>query len=144
MHGKLAADVEKRMDKEILIQTDGLLTVRVNQFKERWSVMSWLYLLLAIGLEVTGTILLKMADGLSNLKYIVGMLIAYVTSLLFLSLALKKIDIGVAYAVWSGIGITAIEVTGVLFFKENMTIPKIIFITLILVGTIGLNVYRTA
>lgn len=106
--------------------------------------MSWLYLLLAIGLEVTGTALLKKANGFSNLKYIALMLIAYVTSLLFLSLALKKIDIGIAYAVWSGIGITAIEVIGVLFFKESMTVPKIIFITLILVGTIGLNVYRTA
>lgn len=106
--------------------------------------MSWLYLILAIVLEVTGTALLKMVHGLSNLKYIIGMLLAYVISLLFLSLALKKIDIGIAYAVWSGLGITAIEILGVLFFKETMTLPKIFFITLILIGTIGLNVYRTA
>ncbi len=106
--------------------------------------MSWLYLIFAIGFEVTGTALLKVAHGLSNLKYTIAMLAAYVASLLFLSMALKKIEIGVAYAVWSGLGITAIEVIGVLFFKESMTIPKIFFITLILIGTIGLNVYRTS
>lgn len=106
--------------------------------------MSWLYLILAIGMEVAGTVLLKMAHGLTNMKYIAATLFAYVISLLFLSLALKKIEIGVAYAIWSGLGITAIQVIGVLFFKETMTLPKIIFITMILVGAIGLNVYHTA
>lgn len=106
--------------------------------------MSWIFLILAIGFEVTGTALLKVTHGLSNLKTLFAMLVSYVLSLLLLSLALKKIDIGIAYAVWSGIGITAIEIIGVLFFKETMTIPKIIFITFILVGTVGLNFYKTA
>ena len=106
--------------------------------------MSWLYLIFAIGFEVTGTVLLKMSNGFSNLKYFFAMLISYILSLVFLSLALKKIDIGIAYAVWSGFGITAIAILGVLFFKESMSMPKIIFIALIMIGTIGLNYFRTA
>lgn len=104
--------------------------------------MSWVYLLFAIGFEVVGTSLLKISHDLLSLKTL-AMLVSYGLSLLLLSLALKKIDIGVAYAIWSGLGITAIEVMGVLFFKEHMNLSKIIFITLIMVGTIGLNFSRT-
>lgn len=105
--------------------------------------MSWVYLILAIGFEVAGTSLLKISNSIFSLKTL-AMLICYGASLLLLSLALKKIDIGVAYAVWSGLGIMAIQILGVLFFKENITIPKIIFISLIMIGTVGLNITKVA
>lgn len=105
--------------------------------------MSWFYLILAIGFEVAGTSLLKVSNSILSLKTL-AMLICYAASLLLLSLALKKIDIGVAYAVWSGLGIMAIEILGVFFFKERMTVSKIIFISLIMIGTIGLNFTKTA
>ncbi|WP_347472954.1 DMT family transporter [Clostridium kluyveri] len=57
---------------------------------------------------------------------------------------MKKIDIGVAYAIWSGLGITAIEIIGVLIFKERIDFLKIMFISLIMIGTIGLNFTRTS
>lgn len=54
-------------------------------------------------------------------------------------MTLKRLDIGVVYAIWSGLGITAIEVIGVICFKESLSLSKIIFITMILIGTVGLN-----
>lgn len=100
--------------------------------------MSWLYLILAIGLEILGTALLKASSQLLSLKTLV-LLLAYGLSLVFLSLALKKIDVGVAYAIWSGIGIVAIEVIGIIFFKESINFSKAAFMLMILVGTVGLN-----
>jgi small multidrug resistance pump len=100
--------------------------------------MSWLYLILAICLEILGTALLKASSELFSLKTI-ALLLAYGLSLVFLSLALKKIDVGVAYAIWSGLGILAIEIIGVVFFKESINVSKAAFMLMILVGTVGLN-----
>lgn len=105
--------------------------------------MSWLYLILAIVFEVIGTALLKVIQHPISIKTAI-MLVCYVLSLLLLSMTLKKMDIGVVYAIWSGIGITAIEVIGVVYFKESMSISKIIFIALILIGTVGLNFSRSS
>ena len=100
--------------------------------------MSWMFLLLAIIFEVIGTSLLKIIHSVISIKTVI-MLVAYVLSLLFLSMTLKKLEIGVVYAIWSGLGITTIEILGVVYFKETMNLPKIIFISLILIGTVGLN-----
>lgn len=104
--------------------------------------MSWIYLILAITFEVSGTTFMKLSDGFSNVKYAVVMLIFYVLSLSMLTLALKKLQIGTAYAIWSGIGIVLLSVIGVVFFKESINLTKIIFIGFILVGTIGLNIIQ--
>lgn len=101
--------------------------------------MSWIYLILAITFEVSGTTFMKLSDGFSNIKYAIVMLIFYVLSLSMLTLALKKLQIGVAYAIWSGIGIVLLSFVGVVFFKESISLAKIIFIGLILAGTVGLN-----
>ncbi|SMC19741.1 small multidrug resistance pump [Clostridium acidisoli DSM 12555] len=101
--------------------------------------MSWIYLILAITFEVSGTTFMKLSDGFSNVKYAVVMLIFYVLSLSMLTLALKKLQIGTAYAIWSGVGIVLLSVIGAVFFKESINLTKIIFIGFILVGTIGLN-----
>lgn len=104
--------------------------------------MSWIYLILAITFEVSGTTFMKLSDGFSNVKYAVVMIIFYVLSLSMLTLALKKLQIGTAYAIWSGIGIVLLSVIGVVFFKESINLTKIIFIGFILVGTIGLNLIK--
>ncbi|URZ02882.1 DMT family transporter [Clostridium felsineum] len=101
--------------------------------------MSWIYLLLAIIFEVSGTTFMKQSNGFSDFKYAIVMLIFYVLSLSMLTLALKKIDIGVAYAIWSAVGIVLIVTIGTLVFKETINFYKIIFIGLIVVGVIGLN-----
>ncbi|WP_238916238.1 multidrug efflux SMR transporter [Clostridium sp. YIM B02555] len=104
--------------------------------------MSWIYLILAITFEILGTTLMKLSDGFSNVKYAIAMLIFYVLSLSMLTLALKKLEIGIAYAIWSGVGIVLLSIIGVIFFKESINLPKIIFVSFILIGTIGLNLSR--
>lgn len=104
--------------------------------------MSWIYLISAITFEILGTTLMKLSDGFSNVKYAIAMLIFYVLSLSMLTLALKKLEIGIAYAIWSGVGIVLLSIIGVIFFKESIDLPKIIFVSFILIGTIGLNLSR--
>jgi small multidrug resistance pump len=102
--------------------------------------IQFIYLTLAIAFEVTGTTFMKLSDGLSNLRFTAVMLIFYLLSLSLLSLALKEIEVGVAYAIWSGVGIALIATIGILFFQESPNIEKMAFIGLIIVGAIGLNI----
>ncbi|TGA98892.1 multidrug efflux SMR transporter [Sporolactobacillus shoreae] len=106
--------------------------------------MSWFYLSLAILFEVCGTLLMKVSNGLSHISYTVIMFVCYVISLTMLSFALKSIEIGTAYAIWSGVGIVLIVTIGILFFKEPLSLQKMIFISLIVIGAIGLNLFGEA
>lgn len=101
--------------------------------------MYWLFLFLAIALELIGTSLMKISNGLTRLIPSVGMFIAYFLCFSIFSLALKKIDVSIAYAVWSGVGITVISILGVAFFKESINLTKVISLILIITGIIGLN-----
>lgn len=82
---------------------------------------------------------MKLSDGFTKMIYAVPMLILYILSLIMLSLALKKIEVGIAYAIWSGFGIALIAAIGIVFFKESLTLSKIIFLSFIIIGVLGLN-----
>jgi len=99
----------------------------------------WIYLTLAILFEVAGTTCMKMSAGFERLLPSIGILVFYVISFSFLTLALKKIDVSVAYAIWSGAGIILICLIGHHFFSEYLTWIKVLFIALIIIGIIGLN-----
>jgi small multidrug resistance pump len=101
--------------------------------------MSWLYLVLAIVLEVSGTISMKLSQGFTKILPSVLMFLFYGLSLSALTLALKKIDVSVAYAVWSGLGTALIASVGVLWLREPLNALKIISLLLIIMGVIGLN-----
>lgn len=101
--------------------------------------MSWLYLILAILLEVSGTTCLKLSQGFTKTLPSVLLFILYGFSFTSFSLALKKIDVGIAYAVWSGLGTTLIATVGILWFREPLSALKIISIGLIVLGVIGLR-----
>lgn len=101
--------------------------------------MSRLYLAVAILSEVAGTTSLKLSNGFTRLVPSLAVIILYGMSFTMLSLALKKIDVGVAYAVWSGVGTALIATIGVLWFKEPLTALKVGFLALIIVGVVGLN-----
>lgn len=103
--------------------------------------MKWIYLIMAIIFEVCGTTTMKLSNGLSNLKFSVIMLIFYLLSLGSLSLSLKELQISMAYAIWSGVGIVLITIIGILFFKEDISLIKIICISLIGIGIVGLNLF---
>jgi small multidrug resistance pump len=100
--------------------------------------MAWIYLLLAILLEIAGTTMLKLSDGFSKLLPSIAMVIFYALSFGTLSLTLKRIDVGVAYAVWSALGTALIAAIGVLWFHEPVTALKIISLVAIVGGVVGL------
>lgn len=103
------------------------------------NMLSWLYLLLAIAFETMGTTSVKLSNGFSKIVPSILMFIFYGLSLSFLSFALKKIDVGVAYAVWSGIGITIIVLIGIFFFNESISVLKVVSILFIIIGICGLH-----
>ncbi|HXF40031.1 MAG TPA: multidrug efflux SMR transporter [Blastocatellia bacterium] len=101
--------------------------------------MTWIYLALAILLEVAGTTCMKLSDGFTKMVPSILLFVFYTLSFGMLTLALKRIDVSVAYAVWSGVGTALIGTIGVLWFKEPMTALKLISLALIIVGVVGLN-----
>jgi small multidrug resistance pump len=101
--------------------------------------MSWLYLILAIVLEVSGTTSMKVSQGFTKVLPSVLMFLLYGLSLSALTLALKNIDVSVAYAVWSGLGTALIASVGVIWLKEPLNTLKVLSLLLIIIGVIGLN-----
>ncbi len=101
--------------------------------------MPWLMLATAILFEIAGTTGLKLAGGLARPGWLAAALALYAVSFVAMAQALKAIPVGVAYAIWSGIGTVAIVVIGVVRFGEALTVAKLLFIGLILVGVVGLN-----
>lgn len=101
--------------------------------------MSWLYMISAIFLEVFGTTCMKLSQGFTRIGPSILVFILYGLSLGFLTLALKKIDISVAYAVWSGLGTALIATIGFLWFKEPMNVYRVVCLFLIILGVVGLH-----
>ena len=101
--------------------------------------MHWLFLFLAIGLEVSATAFLKASPGWTRAWPSVVALLLFPSSTLVYALALKKIPISSAYAIWSGMGTAAMILVGWLIFNESITPSKGVFILIILVGILGLR-----
>ncbi len=105
---------------------------------------SWIYLLLAIIFEVAGTTAMKLSEGFSKLGPSIAMTIFYLASLGALTLALKKIDVSVAYAIWAGVGTTLVAIIGIVYFKEEISTLKILSIAFIIIGVVGLHLANRA
>jgi len=101
--------------------------------------VKWVYLFLAIGFEVIGTTFMKLSDGFSKIFPSIVMGIFYLLSLTMLTFALKKFEVGTAYAIWSGFGVALITIIGIIFLKENITVSKIVGIFLIIIGVVILQ-----
>src|SRR5712664_139331 len=99
--------------------------------------MPWLFLLVAGLCEIAWAIGLKYTEGFSRLLPMIGTVAAMVASIGFLGLALKSLPVGTAYAVWTGIGTTAL---GIYLFNEPATLLRLACIGLILSGIIGLKI----
>lgn len=102
--------------------------------------MIYLYLALAIVFEVAWAVAMKLSDGLSKLTPTIVTMVCYLMSVVFLALATKKLDVGLAYAIWAGSGAAIIAVIGVLYFKEPMTMIKAASLALIVAGIVGLQI----
>jgi small multidrug resistance pump len=102
-------------------------------------IQHWLYLASAIVLEVAGTTSMKLSSGFTKVVPSVLIFVFYAASFVALTFALKKIDVSIAYAVWSGIGTALIASIGVLYFREPATLVKLLSIGLIVIGVVGVN-----
>ena len=105
---------------------------------------AWILLALAIALEVTGTFLLKLSHGFEKWHWGVLAIISFTGCFWVMAPAIKVIPVGVAYALWAGIGIMAITLIGFLVFDEHLKSIQLACIGLIAVGAIGLRVTTTA
>ena len=101
--------------------------------------MHWFTLILAIIFEVLGTTAMKLSVGFTKLLPSLAMGLFYILSLIMLTLTLKKIDVSVAYAIWSGLGTALIALIGIWVFGESFSLLKVVSIGFIIIGVIGLQ-----
>lgn len=101
--------------------------------------MKWIYLIIAGVFEVGWAVGLKYSQGFSKLLPSVLTIIGMLASFYFLSLSLKSLPLGTAYAVWTGIGTVGTAVLGIILFKEPFDVMRIICIAFIVFGIIGLK-----
>ena len=101
--------------------------------------MYWLSLFVAGLLEIFWAIGLKMSDGFSKLLPSVITVAGIIASFFFLSIALKKLPLAVAYAIWTGIGTAGTVLFGIFYFHEPTSIAHLICVALIICGIIGLR-----
>ena len=83
--------------------------------------MSWVFLAIAIAAEIFGTLSLKASDGLSKLLPSIGVIIGYATAFTLMAISLKKLDVGITYAIWSGVGIIGAAVGGAILFDQQLS-----------------------
>ena len=102
-------------------------------------MIHWLYLAIAIISEVAATSALKLSSGFVRLTPLFVVLIGYGLAFYFLSLTLRTLPIGVAYAVWSGIGVALISLIGCIVFGQSLGGYEIAGIGFIVVGVVLLN-----
>ncbi|NRT77823.1 quaternary ammonium compound efflux SMR transporter SugE [Clostridium beijerinckii] len=105
--------------------------------------MKWLVLIVAGLLEMGWAIGLKYSEGFTKLIPSIFTIVGMIASFYFLSLALKSLPLGTAYAIWTGIGTVGTVTLGIILFKEPIDITRLICIGFIVVGIIGLKVVST-
>lgn len=105
---------------------------------------NWLFLAIAIVSETIATSALKSSEGFSRLAPSVLVVAGYALAFYFLSLTLKVIPVGIAYAVWSGVGIVLITAVGWFMFGQKLDMPAFIGMALIIAGVIVMNVFSSS
>ncbi|MEH1999214.1 MAG: multidrug efflux SMR transporter [Nostoc sp.] len=100
---------------------------------------SWIYLIAAILFEVSGTTCMKLSQGFTKIVPSVLIFVFYGLCFSFLTLALKRLEVSVAYSVWAGLGTILIAIIGIIWFRESATFIKLMSIALIIMGVIGIN-----
>ena len=103
--------------------------------------MGYWYLSVAIVAEVIGTMALKASNGFSHLVSSTICAVSYATTFYFLSLVLKTVPVGVAYAIWAGMGIVLIAVISAVIYKELPDLPAVLGMGLILSGVLVINIF---
>jgi small multidrug resistance pump len=102
-------------------------------------MLGWLFLAFAIALEICGTTCMKLSHSFTRPAPSILLFLFYGCSLAMMTLAMRYLEIGVVYAVWSGVGTAVVAVIGVAMFQESVSAAKIICILLIVAGVVGLQ-----
>jgi small multidrug resistance pump len=98
-------------------------------------------LCVAIVLEVIGTTALQMSQQFTRFWPVVVLLVCYSTAFYCLSLTLRTIPVGIAYAIWSALGIVLISVVGLVFFRQKLDLAAVIGLVLIIAGVLVVNLF---
>jgi small multidrug resistance pump len=106
--------------------------------------MSYLYLAIAIVAEVIGTSALKAADGFTRPLPSLVVVVGYAAAFYFLSLALKIIPVGIAYAIWSGAGVALITLIGWVVFRQRLDAAALAGVALIVAGVVVIQFFSDA
>ncbi|MAB25938.1 MAG: QacE family quaternary ammonium compound efflux SMR transporter [Pseudomonadales bacterium] len=101
----------------------------------------WFYLATAIVTEVIATSALKASEGFSKPLPSVVVVIGYLVSFYFLSLTLKTIPVGIAYAIWSGVGIVLISLVAWMLYEQKLDLPALIGMGMIMAGVMVINLF---
>lgn len=105
--------------------------------------MNYVYLFAAIVSEVVATSALKAAEGFTRFWPSAVVIVGYGVAFYCLSLTMRTIPIGIAYAIWSGVGIVLIALVGVLVYRQPLDAPALIGMALILAGVLVINLFST-
>lgn len=103
--------------------------------------LTWAALLGAIGFEVAGTTLLQQSQQFTRPLPTVGLALCYGMAFYLLTFVLKQMPVGLAYAVWSGLGVVLISIIGLVLFKQRLDAPAILGLAMIVGGVVVINLF---
>lgn len=106
--------------------------------------MHYLFLALAIILEAGASTCLKLSEGFTKPLYVVGTAVLFIACFYFLSLSLRVIPLGVAYAIWAAVGLILTNIISVVFFKQSFDLAAGIGLALIVAGVVIINGFSSA
>jgi small multidrug resistance pump len=101
--------------------------------------MSWVLLIAAIIMEVCGTTCIKLSGGFTRLIPSILIFVFYALAFILMTYAVKRLDLSLTYAIWSGVGTFLVALIGIFWFKEPVTLLKAASMGLIIAGVVGLN-----
>lgn len=128
--------MEALIDLSVLYKSNIQVSTNFTIYRRN---MSYLYLAAAILFEICGTTCMKLSEGFTKTLPSILIFVFYGISFVSFTIALKKIDVSVAYAIWAGLGVALISLIGFVGFDEPMPLIKIMFLALIIVGVVGLH-----
>ena len=103
--------------------------------------ITWAALLGAIGFEVVGTTMLQASQQFTKPWPTAGLAVCYGIAFYLLTIALKQMPVGIAYAIWSGLGVVLISVIGLFLFKQKLDLPAIVGLVMIVGGVVVINLF---
>lgn len=102
--------------------------------------MAWIYLVIASFGEIFGVLGINLYLRKRSIGWLLFLIVVFGGGFFFLSLALRDIQLGTAYAIWTGLGAAGAVLMGILFFKESADGKRIFFLTCIIAGAVGLKI----